>query len=177
MAKKRKSRGRQRPARPAPPAEPAEGAEATEGGYARSRAKSDAARAALKPLAPGERPGAVTVAAVLAASIAVANLVLFAAGVEVRGQEPQAFGVVLFAILMGLGAFFMWRGRYWAVLGFQALLGISIAISALSLLVATNLQGAVLSLTVMLAGGTLFWFLVRAMARIQMPERGRRAEP
>jgi heme A synthase len=84
--------------------------------------------------------------------------------------------VLVFSALMLSAAVGMWQLRYWAVLGFQALLGISIAISALSLLVASNLQGAVLSLTVMLAGGTLFWFLVRAMARIQMPERRGRAE-
>ena len=35
--------------------------------YARSRARDEAARAALKPLEPGERPRAVTVAAVLTA--------------------------------------------------------------------------------------------------------------
>jgi hypothetical protein len=146
-------------------------------GYARARARDDAARAQLVPLAPGERPRAVVVAVVVAAVLGLANLGLLAAGWEVSGEEPQVTGVLVFSALMLAAAVGMWRLRYWAVLGFQALLGISIAISALSLLVATNLQGAVLSLTVMLAGGTLFWFLVRAMARIQMPERGRRAEP
>ena len=37
-----------------------------ERGYARGRAKDEEARAALKPLAPGERPSAVTVGAVVA---------------------------------------------------------------------------------------------------------------
>ena len=35
-------------------------------GYARSRARADDVRAALEPLAPGERPLAVTVAAIVA---------------------------------------------------------------------------------------------------------------
>ena len=60
-----------------------------ERGYARSRERTEAVRASLEPLAPGERPRAVTVAAVVAALIAVANLALFLAGWEVRGQEPS----------------------------------------------------------------------------------------
>ena len=98
----------------------------------------------------------------------------FLAGWGVRGEQPQVAGVLVFTALMLSAAVGMWQLRYWAVLGFQAVLGISIAISALSLLVASNLRGAALSLLVVLGAGTLFWFLVRAMARIQMPERGGR---
>ena len=43
-------------------------------GYARGREKDEAARAALKPLAPGERPTAVTVAGALALVLGVGNL-------------------------------------------------------------------------------------------------------
>ena len=144
-------------------------------GYARGRARDDAVRDQLEPLAPGERPKAIVVAAAVALVLGLANLILFLAGWEVRGEEPQAGGVLVFSALMLAAAVGMWRLRYWAVLGFQALLGISIAISALSLLVASNLQAAALSLAVVLGAGTLFWFLVRVMARIQMPERGGRA--
>jgi hypothetical protein len=140
-------------------------------GYARGRAADEAARAKLVPLAPGERPRAVTVAAVVAALIAVANLAFLVAGYEVRGQDPQPTGVLVFSALMLGAAVGMWQGRYWAVLGFEALLGISIAVAALSLLVASNVQGALLATTIMLLSGTLFWFLVRALARLQMPER------
>jgi hypothetical protein len=164
-------------AAPAPAGAPAASPEdGMRRGYARARARDEAIRAQLVPLAPGERPRAVVVAAGIAGLLGIANLVLLLAGWEVRGEEPQVTGVLVFSALMLSAAVGMWQLRYWAVLGFQALLGISIAISALSLLVASNLQGAVLSLTVMLAGGTLFWFLVRAMARIQMPERRGRAE-
>jgi len=128
-------------------------------------------RAGLEPLQKGERPAAVTVAAIVAAALALANLGLFLAGVKVRGQDTQPAGVILFAALMLAAAAGMWRARYWAVLGFEALLGISLVISALSLVRASNLLGVLVPLTVLALGGTLFWKLVRAMARIQMPER------
>lgn len=150
------------------PAAPRAGGER---GYARSRARDEQARAALEPLGPGERPGAVTVAAVVAGLLAVANVALFAAGVEVKDQKTSAGGVFLFAALMAATAAGMWRARYWAVLGFQALLAITVVIAALSLTVASNLLGVLLPLAIALPGGLLFWKLVRAMARIQMPER------
>jgi hypothetical protein len=69
----------------------------------------------------------------------------------------------------------MWRSRYWAVLGMQTLLGITLILASLSLISASSV-GAVLILVVILAGaGALFWFMVKAMARIQMPERPTRA--
>jgi multisubunit Na+/H+ antiporter MnhC subunit len=65
----------------------------------------------------------------------------------------------------------MWRARYWAVLGMQTLLALAIVISSLWLLTANNLAAVVLALAVLSLSGTLFWFLVKAMARIQMPQR------
>jgi hypothetical protein len=65
----------------------------------------------------------------------------------------------------------MWRARYWAVLGMQILLGLTMVVCALALLTAINLWAFVLVLLLLSASGTLFWFLVKAMARIQMPER------
>jgi hypothetical protein len=144
-----------------------------ERGYARSRARTDAARAELQPLAPGERPRAVTVAAVLAALIALANLVLFLAGWDVRGQEPSTSGTLIFCAIMVVAAAGMWARRYWAVLGFEMLLGIALVGAAISLLRASNLAGVALCLGLIGACGPLFWFLIRAMARLQMPARRR----
>ena len=143
------------------------------GRRSRQRVRGEAAEALvreqLEPLAPGEVPGAIKVAASVAALIAVANLVSFAAGLEVRGEDPKPVGVIAFSALMLIAAVFMVRRSYWAVLGFQALLGISIIFSALALLVASNVEGALLATLVIVLSGTLFWFLVRAMARVQMP--------
>jgi hypothetical protein len=66
--------------------------------------------------------------------------------------------------------------RYWAVIGFEFMLGFLIVFLALFLVQATTLVRAALVLAIGIPAAVLFWFLVRAMARIQMPER-RRQEP
>jgi hypothetical protein len=139
--------------------------------YARGRAKDAAVRAQLEPLAEGERPGAVTVAAVVALVLALANVGAYAAGARVRGDSNSIVGILVFAALMLTAAWGMWRAKYWAVLGFQALLGVTIGIAALSLAVASNVEALVLCLAIIAGAGFLFYKLVRAMARIQMPER------
>jgi hypothetical protein len=135
----------------------------------RSAARDERARAQLEPLAPGERPTAVTVAAILAACLALANLIAFAAGLEIRGKTPNAFQVAAPAALMLVAAGGMWRGRYWAVLGFEAILGILIVYLAILLAVASNVLAVVVVVALIVPAGFLFWKLVRAMARLQMP--------
>ena len=139
-------------------------------GYARSRERDAEARAALVPLAPGERPWPIVVSAVLAAVFAVANLVLIVAGWEVDGERPVAGGLVFVAV-MAAAAIGMWRLKYWAVLGFEVLLGITFIGALLSLLRASDVWAAVLAVTVMAAAGPLFYLLIRQMARIQLPKR------
>ena len=141
-------------------------------GYARARERDEAARAALRPLEPGERPAPIKAAVALAVVLAIANVALMAAGYEVDGKKPVA-GALIFAAIMLAAAWGMWNLRYWAVLGFQALLGLSVITASLSLLVASNVEAVVRSLLVIAAAGTLFWFLIRAMARLQMPSRTR----
>jgi hypothetical protein len=128
-------------------------------------------RAQLQPLAPGERPRAITVAAIVAAAIGIANLGLWAGGYEVRGEDQSAAGVLVFSALMLVAAVAMWQLRYWAVLGFQALLGITIVTALLSLLLVANLQGALLAVLILVPASALFWSLIRPMARLRMPAR------
>lgn len=138
----------------------------------RSEAKNAAARAKLEPLAPGERPGVVTVGAVVAAVIGIGNIVAWLAGLEVDGKKPEP-GLVLFpSLLLLLVAAGMWRARYWAVLGMQTMLALLIVTVALAGFTARNVLGLVIAVAILAAAGTLFWKLVKAMARIQMPERG-----
>jgi hypothetical protein len=150
------------------------GREAMARGYARSRERDAEARAALVPLAPGERPWPIVVSAVLATTFAIANVVLVLAGWEVDGERPVAGGLV-FAAIMLIAAVGMWHLKYWAVLGFEVLLGVTFGGALLSILRATNLEAVLLSVAVMLVTGPLFWLLIRQMARIQMPERRERA--
>lgn len=144
-------------------------------GYARGEARNEAIRQSLEPLKPGERPGAVTAAALVAAGLGVLNIVLWAVGVDTASSDDEESNAVLatfsFAAVMFVAAYFMWKARYWAVIGFQALLGITIVIAGLSLPLASNLAAVAICVTVLLLGGTLFWKLVRALARLQMPAR------
>ena len=126
-------------------------------------------REQLQPLAEGERPGAVTIAAILAAVVGLLNVVLYVAGVRVHGTTFS--GTVGVGAVLLVAAIGMWQTRYWAVIGFQVILGISCVAAALSLLVASSITGAVRAVLVLAICGTLFWKLIRAMARIQMPQR------
>jgi hypothetical protein len=139
-------------------------------GYSRSREKDEAARAALEPLAPGERPTAVTVGAIVAAVAAVANLIALAVGYD-PDKDRDTTATVIGAVLLLVVAFGMWRAKYWAVLGMQTLLAITLIISSLMIVGTTTWRGTALALALIAGAGTLFWFLVKAMARIQMPER------
>jgi hypothetical protein len=130
-------------------------------------AERDAAlRATLEPLAPGERPLALRLAALLAALLCVGNVVLVAAGTEIGGHRQVVPGL-LFAAIMAAAAAGLWQRRYWAVLGFEALLACLLLWTALSLMVASNVAAAVLCVVVFAVAGPLFWFLIRVMARIQ----------
>lgn len=141
-------------------------------GYARSRARDDAVRATLRPLAPGERPLAIAIAAAAAAFIGLANVILAATGWDIDGGPSAAAGLA-FAAFMLLLAAAMWRLVYLAVVAFQALLGVSVVYAFLALLLASNVLGAILAGAVIAGGGTLFWFLVRPMARLQLTRRTR----
>jgi hypothetical protein len=129
-------------------------------------------RAQLEPLAEGERPPAVTIAAVIAFVLGLSNIVLMLAGYKVKnaGGGATPGGAVLFGAILFLAAWGLWNKRYWAVLGFQVLLGLIVVIAALSLLVASAWEGALLCVAIVGLGGWLFWKLIRAMARIQMPK-------
>jgi hypothetical protein len=136
-----------------------------------SEERNDVIRAALQPLDPGERPPAVTVAAIVAALLAVANLVAYAAGLKINGERPALTGIVVYEALLLAAAAGMWRARYWAVLGFEFMLGFLLVVLALLLVRASNVLAVVVVLAIGVPAGWLFWKLVRAMARIQMPER------
>jgi hypothetical protein len=141
-------------------------------GYARAEERNQEARESLKPLAEGERPLVVTIGAVVAALIALSIVAGYLAGVEVEGDKPRLAQVLAPALIMGVMAWGMWRARYWAVLGFQLLLVFLIfsAVFGLAVQAATVAQFAV-TLGLLAVAGSFFYFMVKAMARIQMPSR------
>ena len=143
-----------------------------ERGYAKAEQRNQEAREALEPLAEGERPPVVTIGAVVAGLIALSIVAGYLAGVEVDGEKPRLAQVLAPALIMGMMAWGMWRARYWAVLGFQLILVFLIfsAVFGLAVQASTVAQFAA-TLGLLAVAGTFFFFMVKAMARIQMPTR------
>jgi uncharacterized membrane protein (DUF2068 family) len=112
------------------------------------------------------------VGAVLAALSGSVQLVLFLAGVRLKttGLKASAVQTIAFAVLMFICAAGMWQMRYWAVLGFMALLAILILFAVGSLVKASTILGALIALAIVVLGGYLFFKLVRVLSRIQMPK-------
>lgn len=141
-------------------------------GYARAEQRNQEAREALEPLREGERPTVVTIGAVVAGLIALSIVIGYAAGVEVDGERPRWAQVAAPALIMGVMAWGMWRARYWAVLGFQLVLVFVLFSAFFGLLVGASSVTEILGTVALLAvAGSFFYFMVKAMARIQMPTR------
>ena len=134
--------------------------------------RNEEARAKLEPLEEGERPGAVTAGAIVSAVLATVFTIsagLAIAGVEAGGRDIKPLPIITFGIVLWAMTIGMWRARYWAVLGFQTVLLLVMLASAFGLVVVGSVLQAI-GTTLLLAGsGTLFYFMIRAMARIQMP--------
>ncbi len=127
-----------RASRTAPP----EAAPAPAPRVSRSEARNAEVRARLQPFAPDERPVSLRIAAGLAVAIGLGNLVAFLAGAEVSGRRPDTISVVFLAVLFLIAGYGMWQKRYWAVIGFQVILGFTIVFASLALLVASNVPSA-----------------------------------
>jgi hypothetical protein len=151
-------------AAPAAPAAQAHGS--------RSEQKNAAVRATLKPLAPEERPWPLIVGAILAALSGGVQLALWAFGVKLKvaGTHAAAGSTILFGLLMFVCAIGMWMRKYWAVLGFMAILGITVCFFGLALIKASSVLGFAVGIAGVSIGGFLFYKLVRTLSRIQMPE-------
>jgi len=150
-------------------------AEAEARGISRSELRNERAREELEPLEEGERPRAVTIGAVISLLIALSILIGWLAGAKVQvvgtdlSERPNAFQVFPPAILFAVMSLGMWRARYWAVLGFEAIMAIIMVGSFITLIAATSVFKAVSAALVLTIAAAMFWFTVKALARIQMP--------
>ncbi|HZU40100.1 MAG TPA: hypothetical protein VE992_03565 [Solirubrobacteraceae bacterium] len=137
----------------------------------RSEARNEAVRATLTPLGPGERPWPLRLAAVIALLIGVGNVAQAAVGthIKVGGTRAGLGGAVVFGLVMLVCAAGMWQRRYWAVLGFQALLAIIVIAFVFVLITANDILRAVIAVAVIALGGWLFYKLVRVLGRMQVP--------
>lgn len=163
------------PSPPVPPAPESSSRGSTSATAPRGRRSAEErnaeVRAGLTPLAPGERPWSLRIAVLLALLIGVGDLVELLVGGRVKfGSTHTSVGSVLvFSAVMLVCAGGMWRLRYWALLGFQALLGFVILFFSLALIRASNVAGFLIPIAVIGGGGTLFYKLVRVLSRLQLP--------
>lgn len=128
-------------------------------------------RAKLVPLAHGERPRAIVVCIVLCVLIAAGNLVLWAAGWEVRGQQLNAAAAIVPAVLFAWLAYGLWRTTLLAIAAMQVVLAVTTIFATGALLVSSDLRSVLLSLLVMIACAVLFWPLIRLNARAGLRDR------
>jgi hypothetical protein len=133
--------------------------------------RDELARAALSPLGEREWPTSLRIAIAVCLLLA-AGVIAGAASVHDLSRHGGSLpGAALLAVVLALLAQGMYRHRYWAVLGFEALLGFQIIVTSLALVVASTPLAAAICLLSVLLGGWLFWKLVRIMGRIQAGER------
>jgi hypothetical protein len=133
--------------------------------------RDERARAALSPLREGERPPALLVASAVSALLAVAVIVgaLTVHDLARRGGSvPSAIFIAVVLLLLSRG---MLGRRYWAVLGFEALLAFQVIVTSLALVVASTIAAAAICVVAIALGTWLFWKLIRVMGRIQAGAR------
>jgi hypothetical protein len=143
-------------------------------GGGRSRADRGAAeelaRAALLPLGEDERPPALIVASAVCVLLAVGVLAGALSVHNLSRHGGSLPGAVFLAVMLLVLARGMHLRRYWAVLGFEALLTFQIIVTSLALVVASTIAAAAICVLGIGLGGWLFWKLVRVMGRIQAGE-------
>ena len=172
----RSRKARPQPRTPPPVLDPE--ATFTERYRARTEWRNEEIRSGLEPLAPGERPGAVTIAAIVALAMAALNVAAALSGRSISGDEGSqtAVTIITTAILVVVGVGMLAR-QYWAVLGFEIVLGVQITAMSLALVFASDVGAALLLVVLVVALGTLFWKLIRAMSRMQMPSGHAESDP
>lgn len=148
---------------------------------AKTEAKNQAVRDDLEPLEPDERPGVVTIAALISGLLALGSLIAYIAGAEIATVDdfgtqtgeakPNLFYTVISTGVLAMMAWGLWKARYWAVLGFQTILVLILVVTILALVQVTDVLRGLGLFAVLAIASLLFYRMVKAMARIQMPNR------
>jgi hypothetical protein len=125
----------------------------------------------LVPLAPGERPPILLGCIAVCLAIAAGNLVLWAAGWEVQGQDVGAAAAIAPAVLFSWLAYGLWRVRLLAIAAMQLVLAVTALFATGALLVSSNLASALLSVAIVAVCAALFWPLIRINARAGARDR------
>ncbi|MCW3069166.1 MAG: hypothetical protein JWL67_1791 [Solirubrobacterales bacterium] len=130
-------------------------------------------RAAPAPLGEDERPRPLLVAVGVCLLLAVGVIVGALTVHDLSRHGGSLPGAVFLTVALAALAQGMYRRRYWAVLGFEALLAFQILVTSLALVVASTILAAGICALSIALGGWLFWRLVGVMGRIQAGERAR----
>lgn len=143
-------------------------------GRTKSEEANAAARAQLKPFAPGERPAPAAIAAILLAGVALTNLLMLLIGYQPRyalQTDEAKIAQGLFGVA-GLGlAVAVWFLKPFALLILQALLILTTVLGFFGLLTSGTLAESLLTGGVTLVCAWLFYRLIRVLARAQTPAR------
>jgi hypothetical protein len=142
-----------------------------EPGSRAGRRGEEEARAAMAPLGADERPASLLVAVVVCVLLAVGVIVGALTVHDLSRHGGSVPGGIFLAAIFALLGQGIYRRRYWAVLGFEAVLAFQLIVTSLALVVASTLAAAALCVVSIGLGGWLFWKLIRVMGRIQAGER------
>jgi ABC-type multidrug transport system permease subunit len=137
----------------------------------RSAAEKDTAvRSELRPYRPGERPLTIKISIALCVFGILVLAIGSATGV-LDVHRDQRFGLLASLVILAVAAAGLWRMKYWAALGLQAILLLNILAGFLFLLRASSVKGFLIAFLMIVPAGFLGYKLIRTMARMQMPER------
>jgi hypothetical protein len=123
------------------------------------------------PLGADERPPALLVAIAVCAVLAVGVVISAATVHDLSRHGGSLPGALFIAAVLASLAGGMYRRRYWALLGFEALLAFQIVVASLALVVASGAVAALVCVASVALGGWLFWKLVRVLSRVVAGER------
>jgi hypothetical protein len=162
------------PPRPASPP-PAGGSDAMKRGYAKAELKNIAAREALQPIGPENRPRIVLVACawLLVACVSIVVSIVTADGDDAGGQR---FGNALMLLVVLVAVWGTWRLRPWAILGAQTLFALAFVFTILAAVFSDEILLSLALGASALVTGWIFYRMINVMARVQKMELQRRGE-
>lgn len=162
-----------RPPAATPPTPKAGGSDAMKRGYAKAELKNIAAREALEPIGPENRPRIVPIACAWLLLACVSLVVSF---VTADGDEvaTQRFGNALFLIIILVAIWGTWRLRPWAILGAQTLFALAFVFTCLAAVFSDKILLSLALAVSALVTGAIFYRMINVMARVQKMELQRR---
>jgi peptidoglycan/LPS O-acetylase OafA/YrhL len=144
-------------------------------GYAKAEEKNVAAREALEPIGPENRPRIVLIACAWLA-LACISLVVSIITADGKGVAGQRFGNALMLLVVLVAIWGTFRLRPWAILGAQTLFALAFVFTVLAAVFSDKLLLSIGLAASALVTGWVFYRMINVMARVQKMELQRRGE-